>query len=75
MLYMAALRVSGRVRRLGTGLALLIPAKQARGAGLAPGDAVDAVIQRGAADPFGLLADLPYTPFDRRKDKLWRERI
>jgi len=69
------LRVSGHIRRVGNGLALLIPLRDARRAGLSAGDPVDAVIQGGSPDAFGLLKDLPYRPFDRRKEGLWRDRI
>ncbi len=69
------LRVSGHVRRVGNGLALLIPVREARTAGLSVGDPVDAVIQSGVPDAFGLLKDLPFTPFQRRKGGLWRDRI
>jgi hypothetical protein len=69
------LRVSGHIRRVGNGLALLIPLRDARKAGLAAGDPVDAVIKSGVPDAFGLLADLPYRPFERAKEKMWRDRI
>lgn len=69
------LQVSGRIRRVGNGLALWIPARDARKAGLAAGDPVDAVIRRGVLDAFGLLSDLPYRPFERRKEGQWRERL
>ncbi len=72
---MKTLRVSGHIRRVGNGLALLIPVKDARNAGISAGDPVDAVIQSGVPDAFGLLKDLPYEPFDRRKGGLWRDRI
>lgn len=67
--------MSGHIRRVGNGLALLIPVGEAKKAGLAAGDPVDAVIQSGVADAFGLLRDLPYRPFERRKEGLWRDRI
>jgi hypothetical protein len=69
------LRVSGHIRRVGNGLALLIPVREARKAGISAGDPVDAVIQSGVPDAFGLLKDLPYRPFERKKEGLWRERI
>lgn len=72
---MKILRVSGRVRRVGSALVLLIPVKDARNAGISAGDPVDAVIQNGVPDAYGLLKDLPYEPLDRRKGGLWRERI
>jgi len=72
---MAQLQVAGRIHRVGNGLALLIPVREARKAGLAAGDPVDAVITPGVDDAFGLLKDLPYSAFDRRKEGLWRERI
>ena len=72
---MRELRVSGHVRRVGNGLALLIPVGEAKKAGIAAGDPVDAVIHSGVPDAFGLLKDLSYRPFDRRKEGLWRDRI
>jgi hypothetical protein len=72
---MRELRVSGHIRRVGNGLALLIPVAEARRAGLSAGDPVDAVIQSGVTDAFGLLKDLPYRPFQRSKEGLWRERV
>jgi hypothetical protein len=69
------LQVSGRVRRVGNGLALLIPAREARRAGLSAGDPVDAVIRSGVPDAFGLLSDLPRRPFKRAKEGQWRERL
>jgi len=68
-------RVSGHVRRVGNGLALLIPVKDARRVGLSAGDAVDAVIQSGSPNAFGLLKDLPYRPFERSKERNWRDEI
>ncbi len=70
---MTHLRVSGHIRKVGNGLALLIPVGDAKKVGLSAGDPVDALIQSGVPDAFGLLADLPYRPFDRRKEKMWRE--
>ena len=72
---MTELRVSGHIRRVGNGLALLIPVREARKAGLTAGDPVDAVIQSGIPDAFGLLKHLPYRPFERGKERLWRDRI
>ena len=69
------LRVSGKLRRVGNGLALLIPVRDARRAGMAAGDPVDATILSGVEDAFGLLSDLPSRPFNRRKEGLWRERL
>ncbi len=72
---MRELRVSGHIRRVGNGLALLIPVGEAKKAGLAAGDPVDAVLRSGVADGYGLLKDLPYRPFDRRKEGLWHDRL
>jgi hypothetical protein len=72
---MRELRVSGHIRRVGNGLALLIPVADAKKAGLAAGDPVDALIQSGVSDPLGALRDLPYHAFDRRREGLWRDRI
>lgn len=72
---MRELRVSGHIRRVGNGLALLIPVAEAKKAGIAAGDPVDALIQSGVPDAFGLLADLPFRPFSRPKEGLWRDRI
>ncbi|HEV2519330.1 MAG TPA: hypothetical protein VGX00_01745 [Thermoplasmata archaeon] len=72
---MTPFRIAGHVRRVGNGLALMIPLREARRAGLAAGDPVDAVLQSAVADAFGLLADLPYRPFERAKEGFWRDRI
>ncbi len=72
---MATLHVSGHVRKVGSALAVLIPVKEARKAGLTAGDPVDVDIRSAIPDSFGLLADLPYRRFDRSKDLLWRDRI
>lgn len=72
---MPEMRVSGTVRRVGNGLALLLPAADARDAGIGAGDAVEAVIQRGEPEAFGLLRDRPYVPFLRATENAWRERI
>jgi hypothetical protein len=72
---MTELRVSGHVRRVGNGLALLIPLRDARKAGISAGDPVDVLIRSGVSDAFGLLKDLPFRPFERTKEGLWRERI
>lgn len=69
------LRLRARVRRVGNSIALIIPAKAAREAGLRAGDQVEASIQVRGPDPLGLLKDLPYEPFERRKEGLWRDRI
>ena len=69
------LRVSGHVRRVGNGLALLIPVAAAKKAGIAAGDPVDAVIHSGVADAFGLLRGHRFQSFERRKEGLWRDRI
>jgi hypothetical protein len=72
---MTELRVSGHVRRVGNSLAVLIPVREARKAGLSAGDPVDALIQSGVRDAFGLLKGLPYRPFRRSNEGLWRDRI
>jgi hypothetical protein len=69
------MRISGNVRRVGNGLAVLIPVREAKKAGIAAGDPVDVLIESGVPDAFGLLKDLPFRPFDRRKEGLWRDRI
>ena len=71
---MKPLRVSGYVTKIGNRLALRIPVKDARNAGIFAGDSVDAEIRRGVVDAFGLLKDLSYEPFDRRRGGLWRDR-
>jgi len=72
---MIQLQVSGRIRRVGNGLAVLIPVREARSARLGAGDLVDVVIQSAVPDAFGLLSDLPYRPFERGNRGPWRERI
>jgi antitoxin component of MazEF toxin-antitoxin module len=69
------MRVSGHIRRVGNGLALLIPVRDARRAGLSAGDSVDAVIRSGVPDAFGLLRDLRFHPFARRREGVWRDRV
>ena len=69
------LHISSHVRRVGNSLALPIPLKEARRAGLSAGDPVDAILRSGVPDAFGLLADLPYKPFERAKEALWRDRV
>jgi hypothetical protein len=72
---MTELRVSGHIRKVGNGLALLIPLRDARKAGLSAGDPVDVLIRSGVPDAFGLLKDLPFRSFERSKDGFWRDRI
>jgi hypothetical protein len=72
---MTELHVSGHIRRVGNGLALLIPLREARKAGLSAGDPVDAILKSGVPDAFGLLEDLPYRPFERAKEGFWRDRV
>lgn len=72
---MPELRISGNVRRVGNSLAVLIPIAAARQAGISTGDPVDVLIRSGVPDPFGLLKDLRYEPFERRKGALWRDRL
>lgn len=67
--------VTGRVKRVGNSIALFIPAAAARKAGLKDGQTVDAAIRTDVPEAFGLLKDLPYERFDRRKDGMWRDRI
>jgi bifunctional DNA-binding transcriptional regulator/antitoxin component of YhaV-PrlF toxin-antitoxin module len=69
------LQVSSQIRRVGNGLALIIPARDARRAGLAAGDPVDAILRSGVSDAFGLLSDLPPHEFERHREGLWRERL
>lgn len=68
------LHIHGTVRRVGNSLAVMIPAEQARRAGLKPGDAVDADLRTKAQPVLGLLkGKLPYEPFDRRSSD--RDRV
>lgn len=69
------IHIAGRVRRVGNSLAFFIPAADARAAGLHEGDPVDVHIRRGLPQPLGLLKDLEHTPFDRRGEDLWRDRL
>jgi len=70
---MTSLDIVGTVRRLGNSLALVIPAREARRAGIRPGGRVRAHVETDAPAPLGLLADLDYQPFAR--EGLWRDRI
>lgn len=64
---MAELHLHATVRRVGNSLALVIPADQARRAGIKAGDAVDADVRTKAQPALGLLkGKLPYEPFSRR---------
>lgn len=69
------IHVAGPARKAGNSLALLIPAEQAREAGIVEGTPIEADISVAPDELFGLLKDLPYRPFDRHADGLWRDRI
>jgi hypothetical protein len=71
----ASLDLVGRIRKVGNSLALLIPAKEGRRAGLREGQTVRAHLEPELPEPLGLLADLPYEPFDRHREGLWRDRL
>lgn len=64
------IHVVAKVKKVGNSLALFIPADQARAAGLADGQTVQADI-RPAPKLFGILKDRPYEPFTR--DDLYDE--
>ncbi|HKS59155.1 MAG TPA: hypothetical protein VJS68_00060 [Thermoplasmata archaeon] len=72
---MTEVHVQGVVRRVGNSLAVIIPAEDARRAGMTPGTPVDAQIRPAVSSPLGLLKGLAYKPFDRHKEMLWRDRI
>lgn len=66
-------QVSGRLVRVGSRLALLIPADVALHCGLREGDRVEAVLERRPREALGLLSDIATEPFDRKKEHLWPE--
>lgn len=68
------LRMTARVRKVGSSMAILIPAREARRAGLREGSVVEVSIKPKVPEPLGLLKDLPYKPFIRAKEGLWRDR-
>ena len=64
---MTGIEVHGKVRRVGNSLAVLIPAKQAREAGLHEGDPVTGTLQKDIPDVLGIVKGIvPYEPFSRR---------
>lgn len=67
--------MTGRLRRVGNSLAVLVPSKEARRSGLHEGDAVSLTLRKGKVEPLGLLKDLYDGPFQRHKGGLWRDRI
>lgn len=61
------LHIHGTVRRVGNSLAVVIPAGEARRAGLKAGDAVDADLRPKPQPTLGLLkGKVAYEPFSRR---------
>ena len=77
MFYMKAppIQLVTRVRRVGNSIAVLIPAREARRAGIREGQMITATIQQEIPEPLGLLEDLYDGEFSRRKERLWRDRI
>jgi antitoxin component of MazEF toxin-antitoxin module len=64
---MKELRLHGKVRRVGNSLAILIPAKEAREAGMKEGDSIAGSIHSDVPEILGLLkGKMPYEPFSRR---------
>lgn len=74
---MAVTEMTGKVRRVGNSLAVLIPADKARQAELEEGATVSLRLEKEVASPLGLLkGKVAYDgPFLRRKEGLWRDRI
>lgn len=71
---MAVLHIHGTVRRVGNSLAVVIPAEDARRAGIKAGDAIDADLRPQPQPTLGLLkGKLAYEPFSRRDGD--RERV
>lgn len=70
-------RVAARLRKVGSSLAILIPARIARKAGLHVGDLVDATLSTNLPPILGFnqRAGLARTTFDRHKDMEARDRI
>lgn len=72
---MEEVEVIGEVRKMGNSLAVIIPSKAAKRANIREGVPVRAKVSVGIPEPFGLLADRSKGSFDRRKERLWRDRI
>jgi hypothetical protein len=65
---MASIHVRSTLRRVGNSLAFLIPASDARRAGLVAGQPVEADIKSEPPEILGFLSSLPYEPFVREHD-------
>lgn len=73
---MTKLGVRAPLRRVGNVLALFIPADATRKGHLQEGQVVDADIETEPGDLFGFLkGKVPYRPFRRSEEGLWRDRV
>lgn len=72
--YVSEIRISSPARRLGNSLVVIIPAPEARRAGVREGTFLRGTLQPEGDELFGLLKDLPYEPF-RRVHEDRRDRI
>ena len=72
---MSEIEVVGPVRRMGNSLAIVIPSKAAKRAHITEGIPVKARVSIEVPEPFGLLKGVAKGSFDRRKERLWRDRL
>ena len=72
---MDEIEVVGPVRRMGNSLAVIIPSKAAKRANITEGVPIRARVSVEVPEPFGLLSGLTKGSFNRRKERLWRDRI
>lgn len=66
---MGRVSVHGHIRKTGNSLAFIIPAAEARRAGLRPGQAARADIEPDEDDGFGMNADIYDGPYDRASEE------
>lgn len=72
---MAELIFAAPVRRFGNSLAVIIPAEEAKRAGILEGTRVAATLRPQVPSPLGMLKDLKWEPYAKWKKGLWRDRI
>jgi antitoxin component of MazEF toxin-antitoxin module len=72
---MEEIEVVGPVRRMGNSLAVIIPSKAAKRANITEGVPIRARVSVDVPQPFGLLSGKVRGSFDRRKERLWRDRL
>ena len=72
---MRKLRLQAPLRKVGNSLAFLVPAGAARRGGLHAGQVVVAEFEARPISPLGLLADGPYEEYQRRRERVQRDRL